>query len=64
MNFDKEMQKALESDGEKLRQLTGEDHGPIFPCPCEHPSFCEKYGACWEKWAKNRHFEHLDEKKC
>lgn len=24
----KEMQKALEADGEKLRQLTGEDHGP------------------------------------
>lgn len=28
MTFDKEMQKALEADGEKLRQLTGEDHGP------------------------------------
>ena len=28
--FTKEMQKALEADGEKLRQLTGEDHGPIF----------------------------------
>lgn len=26
-----EMQKALEADGEKLRQLTGEDHGPYFP---------------------------------
>lgn len=26
----KEMQKALEADGEKLRQLTGEDHGPEF----------------------------------
>ena len=26
--MDKEMQKALEADGEKLRQLTGEDHGP------------------------------------
>lgn len=25
---DREMQKALEADGEKLRQLTGEDHGP------------------------------------
>ncbi len=22
------MQRALEADGEKLRQLTGEDHGP------------------------------------
>jgi len=27
--FTKEMQKALEADGEKLRQLTGEDHGPF-----------------------------------
>lgn len=24
------MQRALEADGEKLRQLTGEDHGPKF----------------------------------
>lgn len=27
-DWDTEMQKALEADGEKLRQLTGEDHGP------------------------------------
>ncbi len=44
--MDKEMQKALEADGEKLRALTGEDHGPLCPgclgtgegdagdCPC------------------------------
>lgn len=33
--FDKEMMAALEADGEKLRQLTGEDHGPwsILTCP-------------------------------
>jgi hypothetical protein len=30
MNFDREMQAALEADGEKLRHLTGEDHGPYF----------------------------------
>jgi hypothetical protein len=24
------MERALEADGEKLRQLTGEDHGPVF----------------------------------
>lgn len=24
-----QMMKALEADGEKLRQLTGEDHGPF-----------------------------------
>lgn len=28
--MDKEMVKALKADGEKLRQLTGEDHGPFF----------------------------------
>lgn len=28
--MDEEMMKALEADGEKLRQLTGEDHGPVF----------------------------------
>lgn len=28
--FTKEMQDALNADGEKLRQLTGEDHGPEF----------------------------------
>lgn len=26
--MDEAMKKALEADGEKLRQLTGEDHGP------------------------------------
>jgi DnaJ-class molecular chaperone len=30
MSFDREMMKALEADGEKLRQLTGEDHGPVW----------------------------------
>ena len=28
--MDDKMRKALEADGEKLRQLTGEDHGPYF----------------------------------
>jgi hypothetical protein len=28
---DDEMMKALLADGEKLRQLTGEDHGPFCP---------------------------------
>lgn len=35
--FTKEMIAALEADGEKLRQLTGEDHGPEFltiTCSC------------------------------
>lgn len=28
--FSKAMMAALEADGEKLRQLTGDDHGPVF----------------------------------
>ncbi len=36
--MNREMMQALEADGEKLRQLTGEDHGPVFlsdlPAPC------------------------------
>ena len=37
--MNREMQDALIADGEKLAQLTGEDHGPYFeltdatPCP-------------------------------
>jgi hypothetical protein len=27
---EREMREALEADGEKLRQLTGQDHGPEF----------------------------------
>lgn len=36
MNWDREMERALAADGEKLRQLTGEDHGPssLVTCPC------------------------------
>ncbi len=30
MMVTREMQKALEADGEKLRQLTGQEHGPFF----------------------------------
>jgi hypothetical protein len=30
MAWDKEMQAALIADGEKLRAMTGEDHGPYF----------------------------------
>lgn len=38
MSWDREMQKALELDGEKLRQLTGEDHGPQFFTDCHNCS--------------------------
>lgn len=33
-----DMQDALEADGEKLRQMTGEDHGPF--ALCSNGSFC------------------------
>jgi hypothetical protein len=42
MLFNKEMQRALQADGEKLRQLTGEDHGPHFWTTCPE---CQGEGA-------------------
>jgi len=42
-DFDDEMMKALEADGEKLRQLTGKDHGP-FPFP--HIAGAKDTGSC------------------
>ena len=36
--FNKEMQAALEADGEKLKALTGEDHGPKFLSEPVYPS--------------------------
>lgn len=54
MTIDREMQRALEADGEKLRQITGDDHGPYFvtdepypgQAPCPH---CyESSGYVWE----------------
>ena len=44
--FDKEMMKALEADGEKLTQLTGEDHGPAFlfaPDECPHCQYDSQF---------------------
>lgn len=35
MTTDREMQRALELDGKKLRQLTGEDHGPFYFTECQ-----------------------------
>ena len=45
MGFDKEMQRALEADGEKLRQLTGEDHGPFDVAELPNSSEC-RCGRC------------------
>lgn len=35
MSFDREMQRALMLDAEKLGHLTGEDHTPEFLVTCE-----------------------------
>lgn len=45
--FDDEMMKALEADGEKLKALTGQDHGPHFipEQPCEVCETCNGVGG-------------------
>lgn len=49
MGWDREMQKALEADGEKLRQMTGEDHRPHFVAdPFTNPT---KAGTIFEDHA-------------
>lgn len=44
----KEMIRALEKDGKKLRQQTGENHGPIVLCNlgrmCSDPT-CQRLGC-------------------
>lgn len=57
-SFDLAMQRALEADGEKLFQLTGEDHGPFYfddvtvyvPCPCcfESSGYVWEHGTDWD----------------
>lgn len=53
--MNREMMNALEADGEKLRQLTGENHGPEFldplaPCPkCGGDGGFEEAGS--GKWS-------------
>lgn len=53
---DLDLRRALEADGEKLRQLTGEDHGPWLepqsftaPCPCcfESSGYVWEHGNDW-----------------
>jgi len=44
MTEDEEMRKALEADGEKLRQLTGKDHGPFQERDyASELALCERY---------------------
>lgn len=53
MYFADEIWEALEADGEKLRQLTGQDHGPwcaadLYPGQAPCPSCFESSGYIWE----------------
>ena len=52
MTFSPEMQAALEADGEKLRAMTGEDHGPWdmadFALAPEHRAELESLAAGFE----------------
>jgi hypothetical protein len=55
--FDKQMMSALEDDAAKLRQLTGEDHGPVFlwDCPqCGEGTDQLHEGYCQECCADNQ----------
>lgn len=67
--MDKEMQKALEADGEKLRQLTGEDHGPYFDYwpwqpsegrACDCGSFNVEQAACAPNGIRATMFQCVD----
>lgn len=49
-DFDKEMQAALEADGEKLRAMTGEDHGPYF-------FHAHRKNDCAHEWGGWRDFD-------
>ena len=66
MTFDKEMMRALEADGEYLRQMTGEDHGPYWLDTCPH---CEGAGVTSHRitvYEAGCAFPHddSDERKC
>jgi hypothetical protein len=65
-SFDDAMITALEADGEYLRQMTGEDHGPLFLITCEA---CGGEGVFLKRvmvYATGCAFPHddTDEQKC
>jgi hypothetical protein len=46
MPIDKELKRALEADGEKLKAMTGQDHGPVFLTEEEPPDAeCPRCGG-------------------
>lgn len=50
MSYDAEMQRALEADGEKLRQMTGEDHGPYVGLGWVRTQFPEVFVEAPQVW--------------
>ena len=66
MNLDREMQRALRADGEKLRQLTGEDHGPqqLFTCEaCDGKGYTAHRITVYEAGCGFAH-DDVDERSC
>jgi hypothetical protein len=57
-----EMMKALEADGEKLRQLTGEDHGPFDEPLGKYPYRAGALEATLRKARETLAFVHTDVK--
>lgn len=51
MDWDKEMERALIADGEKLRALTGKDHGPWIVGEIECPQCGAISGDDWSQCA-------------
>ncbi len=47
--MDREMMEALEADGEKLRQLTDEEHGPAFVADDQRCPVCGETDP-WPAW--------------
>jgi hypothetical protein len=54
VGFSKEMVAALEADGEKLRQLTGDDHGPFWPVEHTESPIIAECDCCGAKRALTR----------
>jgi hypothetical protein len=63
--MDDEMRRALEADGEKLRQLTGKEHGPFCPRCLINPIDKIFLGSedeghiCGDCWVRDRHAEEV-----
>jgi hypothetical protein len=64
MSTDREMHRALELDGEKLRQLTGEDHGPWYFADCPHCMGSGVIGKTVTVYEGGGYYYDVDERPC